>query len=56
MSEKIDVVDFVISVLKDHERELDKVINKLAMLLKRQEKIHREEMELLKTLLEKVSG
>jgi len=49
-------VDFVISVLRDHERELDKTVNRLAMLLKRQEKIHREEMELLKTLLEKVKG
>jgi len=33
MAEKVDAIDFVIDVLREHERNLDKLINRLEQLI-----------------------
>lgn len=43
IKEKIDVIDFIINTLIEHERKLDNLLGRLEMLCKEQEQIIKKE-------------
>lgn len=51
INDKVDVIDFIISVLRDHERKLDYLIGRLEMLCHEQEeRMRRQNHVLLRSL------
>ena len=51
MKEKLDVLDLVIAVLREHEKRLDELVSRLERVLEREE-FQRREKKLLKKFYE----
>ena len=52
INDKVDVIDFIINILRDHERKLDYLIGRLEMLCHEQEERMRKQNNVLLRSLE----
>jgi len=52
INDKVDVIDFIINILRDHERKLDYLIGRLEMLCHEQEERMRKQNHVLLRSLE----
>ena len=52
INDKVDAIDFIINILRDHERKLDYLIGRLEMLCQEQEERMRKQNNVLLRSLE----